>query len=135
MYKSRLMFDLFRTYYPVLLARTSLFFSAGFQNMDWGTKLTVKNATDAKTMANSTSWRSESNGQRPGPGFGQNPGRKRLNFILPTRAIRGYNMGPQQKIQADANAENTSGPHDVRRPSAAPHLMVAAPPAVAATMW
>ena len=37
---------------------------------------------------------------------------------------RKYNMGPKQKIQADANAENTSGPHDVGRPSAIPDDMV-----------
>jgi len=35
-------------------------------------------------------------------------------------------MGPKQKTQAEANAENTSGPHDVGRPSAAPHHVVAA---------
>jgi len=40
------------------------------------------------------------------------------------------NMGQKQKIHAEANAENTSGPHDVGWPSAAPHRMVAA-----ATMW
>jgi len=39
---------------------------------------------------------------------------------------RKYNMGPELKIQAEANAENASGPHDVGRPSAAPHHMVAA---------
>jgi len=61
---------------PVLLARTFLLFWAGFQNMDLGTKLTVKNATDAKTPANSASRRTESNGRRPGPRFGQNPGKK-----------------------------------------------------------
>ena len=33
-------------------------------------------------------------------------------------------MGQKQKIHAEANAENTSGPHDVARPSAAPHHMV-----------
>jgi len=58
---------------PVLLARTFYFFSAGYQNMDLGTKLTVKNATDPKTPANSASRRSDSNGRRPGPRFGQNP--------------------------------------------------------------
>ena len=65
------------------------FFSAGFQNMDLDTKLTVKNAMDAKTPANSASRRSESNGRRPGPRFGQNSGKKSLTFIWPTRAILG----------------------------------------------
>ena len=36
-------------------------------------------------------------------------------------------MGQKQKIHAEANTENTSGSHDVGRPSAAPHHMVAAP--------
>ena len=44
------------------------FFSAGFQKYDFATKLTVKNAADAKTTTNSASRRSESNGRRPGPG-------------------------------------------------------------------
>ena len=35
-------------------------------------------------------------------------------------------MGAKQKIQAEANAENTSGPHDVGWPSAAPHPRVVA---------
>jgi len=38
---------------------------------------------------------------------------------------RKYNMGPIQRIQAEANAENSSGPHDVGRPSAAPHHVLA----------
>ena len=33
------------------------------------------------------------------------------------------NMGPKQKMQAQANAENTGVPHDVGRPSVAPHHM------------
>jgi len=40
-----------------------------------------------------------------------------------------YNMGlKQEKKQAQAYAEKTSGPHDVGRRSAAPHHMVAAAP-------
>jgi len=35
-------------------------------------------------------------------------------------------MGPKQKIQVEANAEIIGGPHDVGRPSAAPHHMMAA---------
>jgi len=35
-------------------------------------------------------------------------------------------MGQKQEIHAEANAQTTSGPHDVRRPSAAPRHMVAA---------
>ena len=34
-------------------------------------------------------------------------------------------MGPKQRIQAEANAENTSGAHDVGRRAAAPHPKVA----------
>ena len=66
-----------------------LFFFGRTPKSGFGTKLTVKNATDANTQANSASRRSESNGQRPGPGFGQNPRKKSQNFILPTRAILG----------------------------------------------
>jgi len=39
---------------------------------------------------------------------------------------RKYNMSQTHKIHAEANAENTSGPHDVGRASVAPHKMVAA---------
>ena len=39
---------------------------------------------------------------------------------------RKYNMVQKQKIHAEANPENTSGPHDVGRPSAGLHHMVAA---------
>jgi len=63
------------------------FFSAGFQNLDLDTKLTVKNATDAKTPANSASRRTESNGRRPGPGFDQNPWKKvKTLFGLPEQS-------------------------------------------------
>jgi len=50
------------------------------------TKLTVMDATDAKPPANSTSRRPESNGRRPGPGFGQNPYNKqfKLYFAYPS---------------------------------------------------
>ena len=66
---------------PIIYSRSCLhvlfyFFSAGFQNMDLGTKLTVKNATDAKRTTNSASRRTESTGRRPGPRFGQNPRKK-----------------------------------------------------------
>jgi len=57
--------------------------------MNLDTKLTAVDATDAKTPANSTCRRPESNGRRPGPGFDQNPGRKSSNFILLTRAFLG----------------------------------------------
>jgi len=39
---------------------------------------------------------------------------------------RKYTMGQKQEIQAEANDENITGSHDVGRPSAAPHHMVAA---------
>jgi len=65
---------------PVLLARTFLLFFGRIPKSGFGTKLTVKNATGAKTHANSTSLRSESNARRPGPGFGQNPGNKKLKL-------------------------------------------------------
>ena len=45
------------------------FYPARFQNMNSGTRLTVKYATDTKTPANSTSPRPEPNGRRHGPGF------------------------------------------------------------------
>jgi len=35
---------------------------------------------------------------------------------------RKYNMGPTQKIQAQANAENTSGPHDESPHGGGPHI-------------
>jgi len=47
------------------------FTPTGFQNLHSDTKLTAEDATDAKTPANSTSRRAESDGGRPGPGFGQ----------------------------------------------------------------
>ena len=52
------------------------------------TKLTATDATDAKTLANSTSRRPESNGRRPGSRFGQNPGNKKmkLDFAPPSNA-------------------------------------------------
>jgi len=37
---------------------------------------------------------------------------------------RKYKMVQQQKILAEADAGNTSGPHDVGRPSATPHHVV-----------
>ena len=60
--------------------------------MDLDTKLTVKIATDAETPANSASRRTESNGRRPGPGFGLNPG-KTFKLYLLTRVIQGL-IGP-----------------------------------------
>ena len=57
--------------------------------MDLGTKLIVENATDAKTLANSASRQSESNGRHPGPGFGQKPGKQSLNLIWLSRARPG----------------------------------------------
>ena len=54
--------------------------------MHLDTKLIAMDAADAKTLANSTSRRPESNGRRPGPGFGQNPGGKKLklDFAYPS---------------------------------------------------
>jgi len=48
-------------------------------------KLTVKDATDAKTQANSASRRPESNGRRLGPGFGQKSGKQKVkvDFAYP----------------------------------------------------
>jgi len=62
--------------------------STGVQNMHSGTKLTVKDATDAKTQANSTSPRAESNGRRPGPGFGPKSGKQKFTnwFCLPEQS-------------------------------------------------
>jgi len=50
--------------------------------MHSGTKLTAKDAADAKTLANLTSRLSESSGRHPGPGFGQEPGKRKLNLIF-----------------------------------------------------
>jgi len=71
--------------YSVLLAHT---FGAGVPDLGLGTKLTGKNATNAKTLANLASRRTESNGRCPGPRFCQNP-EKNLNCIWPTRARPG----------------------------------------------
>jgi len=60
--------------------------------MDSDTKLTVTDATYAKSPANLTSPRPESNGTRPGPGFGQKSVNKSLNLILLTRAILGKSV-------------------------------------------
>ena len=50
------------------------------------TKLTATDATDAKTPANSTSPRRESNGRRPRPGFGQKSAKRKveLDFAYPS---------------------------------------------------
>jgi len=72
-----------KTINPVLLARICLLvFFGRIPKSGFGTKLAVKNATDAKTLANSASRRSESNGRRPGPGFGQNPGETSYNCFF-----------------------------------------------------
>jgi len=54
--------------------------------MNLGTKLTVKNATDTKTAANSASRQTESNGRRPGPGFSQihEKNKFKLDFAYPS---------------------------------------------------
>jgi len=63
-----------------------IFLSAGFQNVDAGAKLTAKDATDAETPANSTSPPPESNGRRPGPGFGQKSGKLvQILFAYPSK--------------------------------------------------
>ena len=68
--------------------------------MDSGTKLTVKNATGAKTSANPASRRSESNGRRPGPRIGKNPGNKKLklDFDYPSNPGTKYNPGTLPSI-------------------------------------
>jgi len=77
--------------YTGLFRGNSLAFClTSFQNMRSNTKLTAKDATDAKKLANSTSRRPESNGRRHGPGFGPKPRKTKFNFILLTRAIPGY---------------------------------------------
>ena len=60
---------------PGLACNYFFTFPGKVQNMESGTKLTATDATDAKTPANSTSPRPESNGRRPGPGFGQKSGK------------------------------------------------------------
>ena len=59
---------------PPLLCHTVKNIWAGFQNMHSDTKLTAKNAADAKTSANSMSPRGESTERHPGPGFGLKSG-------------------------------------------------------------
>jgi len=74
---------------PVLLARTFLFCSAGFQNLDSARNWPSKMLRTQKRPANSASRRSESNGRRPGQRFDQNS--EKLNFIWLTRARPGCN--------------------------------------------
>jgi len=62
--------------FPGLACTYFLLFFGGIPKSGFGTKLNIENATDAKTPANSASRRTESNGRRPGPRFGQNPGKK-----------------------------------------------------------
>ena len=76
-------YKLFCKTVPGLACNYFFFFSAVFQNIDSDTKLNVKDATYAITPANSMSRRFESNGRRPGPGFGRNT----KHFVLLTRAI------------------------------------------------
>jgi len=64
-------------------------FLEGFQNKNSGTKLIAKDATDAKTPANSTFPRPEPDGRRPGQGFGPKSEKTSLNLILLTRARPG----------------------------------------------
>jgi len=64
--------------------------------MHSGTRLTAKDAADAKTPANSMSPLSESNGRCPGPRFGQEFGKQNLNLILLTRAILGIADGARR---------------------------------------
>jgi len=49
--------------------------------MDSGTRLTAKDATEAKPLANSMSPWPESNGRRPGPGFGPKSEKGNLKLI------------------------------------------------------
>jgi len=64
-------------YNPVLLATTFFTFASG-------TKLTAMDATNAQTLATSTSPRPESNGRRPGAGFGQKSIKQiQICFCLP----------------------------------------------------
>jgi len=55
-------------------------------------------------------------------GFGGPAGPEIQYNMVPKQRIQ--NMGPKQKIHAEAIAENTSMPLDVGRPSAAAHHMV-----------
>ena len=56
-------------YFPAVT--WAYFFLFDLQKMNSDTKLPVKDATGAKTLANSTSRRPECNGRRPGLGFGR----------------------------------------------------------------
>jgi len=60
--------------------------------MDSDTKLTAKDATDAKTPQIRPPPRPESNGRRPGPGFGPKSGKLSSKFILLTRARPGIDI-------------------------------------------
>jgi len=63
-----------------------VFCSTGFQNIHSDTKLTVRFATGQQTSAKATSPRSESNGRRPGPGFGQESEKIGSLFRLPEQS-------------------------------------------------
>jgi len=79
-----------RTHPAIARAYFKHFCSSGFQNMHPDAKLTAKDATGAKALANSTSPRPESNQRRPRPGFGRTSGGKSVNLILLTGSILGH---------------------------------------------
>ena len=105
------------------------FLLKGSQICNSVTKLTVKDATDAKTHANSTSARPESHGRRPGPGFGKKSAKVFPQFILLTRAILGwaaevvrlwnkcvfhncpYYLGIEMALEAAGNAQPGTNTH------------------------
>jgi len=60
-----------------------LFVFGQVRNMDLGTKLIAMDSADAKTPSKSTSRRPQSNGRRPGPGFGQ---KLKFDFAYPSKA-------------------------------------------------
>ena len=97
--------------FPVLLART--FFFCRIPKSGFGTKLTVKNATGTKTPANSASRRTESNGRRPGPGFGQNPGNKKLKlyFAYPSNPGDPIFIKVREKLFKAGQGAPTKAPH------------------------
>ena len=73
--------------------------SSRFQNTDSGTKRTAKDATDAKSVQNSTSPRPESNGRRPRPGFAAKPCKTKFEFYI------AYPSNPDKMEMCDVSRE------------------------------
>ncbi len=64
-------------------------------------KLTAKDAADTKAQANSMSPRAESNGRRPGPGFGQKSGKRiEIGFCLPEQSWEYVSICTRQVVDA-----------------------------------